>query len=215
MLQARFKRRIKRQATLGRNLVRSTYLACPGCASPVTCGTGRLSHSLYSSMAHCEVKSQTSILRPGSLPKIAASMMPAGMGRMAIDIGWRQFIFTLGGAARIAIALAFTAALITRGAAQDFVAPSGAPAEAFPKPERPVADIVSPIWHGEKERDAAGESRQLVRLLGIKPGMTVADIGAAALSRLHSSVRRPTLSRLRRCGYRWLMLALMCRAGRD
>ena len=60
------------------------------------------------------------------------------------------------------------------------MAPSGAPAEAFPKPDRPVADIVSPIWHGEKERDAAGEPQQLVRLLGIKPGMTVADIGAGS-----------------------------------
>ncbi len=60
------------------------------------------------------------------------------------------------------------------------MAPSGALAEAFPKPDRPVADIVSPIWHAEKERDAAGEPRQLVRLLGIKPGMTVADIGAGS-----------------------------------
>jgi hypothetical protein len=34
----------------------------------------------------------------------------------------------------------------------------GAPAVAFPKPDRPVADIVSPIWHDEKERDEAGES---------------------------------------------------------
>ncbi len=99
---------------------------------------------------------------------------------MAIDIGRRQFISALGGAARIAIALAFAAACTMRSAAQDFMAPSGAPAEAFPKPERPVADIVSPIWYGEKERDAAGESRQLVRLLGIKPGMTVADIGAVS-----------------------------------
>jgi len=83
---------------------------------------------------------------------------------MAIDIGRRQFISALGAAARIAIALAFAAACTMRGAAQDFRAPSGAPAEAFPKPERAVADIVSPIWHGEKERDAAGEPRQLVRL---------------------------------------------------
>ncbi len=67
-----------------------------------------------------------------------------------------------------------------RGAAQDFTAPSGVPAAAFPKPQRLVADIVSPIWRGEKERDAAGEPRQLVRLLGIKPGMTVADIGAGS-----------------------------------
>src|SRR5271155_6268725 len=67
-----------------------------------------------------------------------------------------------------------------RGAAQDFMAPSGAPAGSFPKPDRPVADIVSPIWRGEKEREAAGEPQQLVRLLGIKPGMTVADIGAGS-----------------------------------
>lgn len=60
------------------------------------------------------------------------------------------------------------------------MAPSGTPAEAFPKPERPVADIISPIWHSEKERDAAGEPRQIVRLLGIKSGMTVADIGAGS-----------------------------------
>ena len=58
------------------------------------------------------------------------------------------------------------------------MADAGAPASAFPNPDRPVADIVSLIWHNEKERDEAGESRQLVRLLGIKSGMTVADIGA-------------------------------------
>src|SRR6516164_9770781 len=51
---------------------------------------------------------------------------------------------------------------------------------AFPNPDRPVANIVSPIWHNEKERDNAGEPRQLVRLLGIKSGMTVADIGAGS-----------------------------------
>ena len=99
---------------------------------------------------------------------------------MAFDVRRRTFISSLGGAPRLAIALAFTAALTMPGAAQDFTAPSGTPAEAFPKPERPVADIISPIWHSEKERDAAGEPRQLVRLLGIKPGMTVADIGAGS-----------------------------------
>ena len=88
----------------------------------------------------------------------------------------RRAFFTI---IRVAVAaLPLTAALAIPGAAQDFMAPSGAPADVFPRPERPVADIVSPIWHGEKERDAAGEPRQLVRLLGIKAGMTVADIGA-------------------------------------
>jgi SAM-dependent methyltransferase len=98
----------------------------------------------------------------------------------ASAVGRRQLVSALGGAARIAMALALAAAFTVPGGAQDFMAPAGAPAEAFPKPERPVADIISPIWHDEKERDAAGEPRQLVQLLGIKPGMTVADIGAGS-----------------------------------
>jgi SAM-dependent methyltransferase len=64
--------------------------------------------------------------------------------------------------------------------AQEFLAGSGLAAVAFPKPDRPVADIVSPIWHDEKERDDAGEPTQLIQLLGIKSGMTVADIGAGS-----------------------------------
>ena len=60
------------------------------------------------------------------------------------------------------------------------MAEPGTPALAFPKPDRPVANIVSPIWHDEKERDNAGEPGQLMHLLGIKSGMTVADIGAGS-----------------------------------
>src|SRR5215813_296240 len=54
------------------------------------------------------------------------------------------------------------------------MAQPGGPAVAFPKPDRAVADIVSPIWRTEKERDDADESGQL------KSGMTVADIGAGS-----------------------------------
>jgi predicted methyltransferase len=82
--------------------------------------------------------------------------------------------------ARTAIALAFALACIALGSAQDFVGAPGAAANLFPKPERPVAGIVSPIWHDEKERDDAGEIQQVVQLLGIKPGMTVADIGSGS-----------------------------------
>jgi len=81
---------------------------------------------------------------------------------------------------RVTITVVFAAAFTISGAAQDFMAQSGVPAVAFPKPDRPVADIVSPIWHDEKERDDADEPGQLVRLLGIKSGMTVADIGAGS-----------------------------------
>src|SRR3974377_363749 len=75
------------------------------------------------------------------------------------------------------IAVVFAATLTVSVSAQDFMPESGTPAACFPTPDRPVADIVSPIWHDEKQRDDAGEPRQLVRLLGIKSGMTVADIG--------------------------------------
>jgi hypothetical protein len=71
-------------------------------------------------------------------------------------------------AKRATIAAVFAAALTVSSSAQEFMADAGAPADAFPNPDRPVAHIVSPIWHDEKERDAAGEPRQLVRLLGIK-----------------------------------------------
>ena len=81
---------------------------------------------------------------------------------------------------RMTISAVFAAALTISVSAQDFMAQPGIPTSAFPKPDRPVADIVSPIWHDEKERDNAGESTQLVRLLGIKSGMTIADIGAGS-----------------------------------
>lgn len=86
----------------------------------------------------------------------------------------------IGDVMQMTIAIVFAATFTISVAAQEFLAGSGAPAAAFPNPDRPVADIISPIWHDEKERDAAGEPRQLVRLLGIKSGMTVADIGAGS-----------------------------------
>ena len=78
------------------------------------------------------------------------------------------------------IAVVFAATLTVSVSAQDFMPESGTPAAVFPKPDRPVADIVSPIWHDEKQRDDAGEPRQLVRLLGIKSRMIIADIGAGS-----------------------------------
>jgi len=80
----------------------------------------------------------------------------------------------------LAAVLATVFATLGAGSAQDFMAEPGAPAAAFPKADRPVANIVSPIWHDEKERDAAREPIELVRLLGIKSAITIADIGAGS-----------------------------------
>lgn len=100
------------------------------------------------------------------------------MGQLALPADsrtWRGASWAI-----LAIALLLGAASQTRAAEVSFLGPAGAPAMAFPKPDRPVADIVSPIWHSEKERDEADEPGQLVRLLGIKPGMSIADVGAGS-----------------------------------
>ncbi len=51
-------------------------------------------------------------------------------------------------------------------------------ASAFPAPQRPVAGIVSPDWSTETARDKAGEATTVMRLLNLRPGLVVADIGA-------------------------------------
>jgi ubiquinone/menaquinone biosynthesis C-methylase UbiE len=43
-----------------------------------------------------------------------------------------------------------------------------------------VADIVSPTWGDEAQRDAADEVGQIAERLGLHAGMTVADIGAGS-----------------------------------
>jgi SAM-dependent methyltransferase len=52
--------------------------------------------------------------------------------------------------------------------------------QRFPVPDRPVADIVSDRWSDEDSRDNEGEFADVVRLLGIRAGQTVADIGAGS-----------------------------------
>ena len=54
------------------------------------------------------------------------------------------------------------------------------PRLVLPRPDRQVARIVSPAWDDEAARDRAGEAATVIRLTGIKPGDTVADIGAGS-----------------------------------
>ena len=51
-------------------------------------------------------------------------------------------------------------------------------ANRFPPPDRPVASIVSSAFSNEDARDALGEAETVMRLAGVAPGMSVADIGA-------------------------------------
>jgi len=48
----------------------------------------------------------------------------------------------------------------------------------FPPADRPVAQIVSSRWSTEEARDRLNEATEVMNKAGIKPGMTVADIGA-------------------------------------
>jgi ubiquinone/menaquinone biosynthesis C-methylase UbiE len=51
---------------------------------------------------------------------------------------------------------------------------------APPEVARPVASIVSPIWSNPERRDQAHEVEQIVARLALRPGLTVADIGAGS-----------------------------------
>lgn len=48
----------------------------------------------------------------------------------------------------------------------------------FPQADRPVAPIVSTRWSSEEARDRVNEAEDIMDRAGIRPGMTVADIGA-------------------------------------
>ncbi|ODT00377.1 MAG: ubiquinone biosynthesis methyltransferase UbiE [Erythrobacter sp. SCN 62-14] len=63
----------------------------------------------------------------------------------------------------------------------DALAPAGSgPDELlqFPKPDRPISETVSTAFGNEDSRDERGEARIVMDLAKIRPGMTVADIGA-------------------------------------
>jgi predicted methyltransferase len=51
-------------------------------------------------------------------------------------------------------------------------------ARAFPRADRPVAPIISTRWATEEARDRVNEADDIMDRAGIRPGMTVADIGA-------------------------------------
>ncbi len=72
------------------------------------------------------------------------------------------------------------ALLLAVGCSQPSVSQPAAAPPGFPAPDRPVAEIVSPVWSSGPDRDKADESGQVIRGLGIAPGMAVADIGAGS-----------------------------------
>jgi len=54
----------------------------------------------------------------------------------------------------------------------------GEPRSTFPKTQRDIAPIVSDSFSTEDARDRLGEAEAVIAFAGVKPGMSVADIGA-------------------------------------
>jgi SAM-dependent methyltransferase len=86
-------------------------------------------------------------------------------------------MMALAGAVTLVVGLGATCAY---AADIGYLAPAGFPAKDFPSPQRAVAQIVSPIRSTELHRDSLNEAGEIARLLEIKPGMTVGDIGAGS-----------------------------------
>ena len=82
--------------------------------------------------------------------------------------------------ARTVTLLVAVGAACARAADIGYLAPPGAPAKEFPSPRRPVASIVSPSRSAEEHRDSLNEAGEIARLLALKPGMTVGDVGAGS-----------------------------------
>ena len=56
--------------------------------------------------------------------------------------------------------------------------PAQRDAAGFPLPHRPVANIVSAAWSNEPDREQQGEAAAVLKVAGVGPGMTIADVGA-------------------------------------
>jgi len=62
--------------------------------------------------------------------------------------------------------------------AKPLIKPKAERPAPFPAADRPVAHIVSSRWSNEEARDRVREADTVMDRAGIRPGMTVADIGA-------------------------------------
>jgi SAM-dependent methyltransferase len=82
--------------------------------------------------------------------------------------------------ARTVTLLVAVGAACARAADIGYLAPPGVPAKEFPSPRRPVASIVSPSRSAEEHRDSLNEAGEIARLLALKPGVTVGDVGAGS-----------------------------------
>lgn len=79
---------------------------------------------------------------------------------------------------RLAPVLALIALLAACDGSKPLIAREPKQPGPFPAADRPVASIVSDRWSNEEARDRLNEAGLVMAKAAIKPGMTVADIGA-------------------------------------
>lgn len=80
--------------------------------------------------------------------------------------------------ARTALLLAATAIAGCEASPSRVIGNNAGERPVFPKADRPVASIVSSRWSTEEARDRLNEADTVMNRAEIRPGMTVADIGA-------------------------------------
>lgn len=78
--------------------------------------------------------------------------------------------------APVALAVLATLALVSCKAPPHDTRAAGA--REFPQADRPVSAVVSSQFSNETQRDRQGEAEMVMNLAGVRPGMSVADIGA-------------------------------------
>ena len=116
-------------------------------------------------------------MRRSPRPRLVGPLRPLALTILVVTAWWSSSALACSAVADARPARGGTAA----SSAQDTLrpaAPPGEPATSFPRPERPVSDIVAPRWIGERERDEDGEFARVVALALVRDGMQVADIGA-------------------------------------
>ena len=74
--------------------------------------------------------------------------------------------------------LAVTSSLAACKRVEDPDAGRAETAKAYPPASRPVSALAGNQWSTETARDKRGEAEEIMKAAGLKPGMTVADIGA-------------------------------------
>jgi ubiquinone/menaquinone biosynthesis C-methylase UbiE len=116
---------------------------------------------------------------PRRLPSaLAAQALPSALAAQALPSALAAQALPSALAAVLLLLAACDQPLTGQGQSPPETAPGEEAALVFPRPDRPVAPIVSDQYSDEASRDREGEAALVLQLLEVRPGLRVADIGA-------------------------------------